>query len=365
MKIKKIISGLLATIVMATAFVGCSNKNQNNYTSDSSSENSTSSTAAESSSELSVESPTELPTQNSPINIAVMKGPTGMGMVSLMSKAEAKESLFEYNFTLESTADAIVGKIAKGEIDAAAVPANLASVLYNKTNGGITVAAINTLGVLYVVESGDTIKSVADLKGKTIYSTGKGTTPEFALNYILTENGIDPTKDVTIEYKSEATEVAAIMGQDKSAIAVLPQPFVTISQSKNPDLREALSLSDEWDKLQKDGNKSSMVTGVLIVRNEFLEENRELFKEVLNEYKDSVEFINNDVDAGAKLVAKYEIAPEPVAKKAIPKCNITFMVNDEMKEKLSGYLEVLFNQNPASVGGKLPNDDFYFSSEAK
>lgn len=361
MKLIKYLSSILAVVLLSTVFSGCANTNANESSQQipSSSEEVSQPVESSSSESSKAESSSEAPKVLGTMNIAVMKGPTGMGMLSLMDKNENKETNVEYTFSIEPNANNIVGKLAKGEIDGATVPANLASVLYGKMEGKISVLAINTLGVLDVVESGDDIKSIADLKGKTIYSTGKGTTPEYVLNYILTENNIDPQKDVTIEYKSEASEVAAIMAQDKTAIAVLPQPFVSIAQSKNKDLRSALSLSNEWDKLQTGDKKSSMVTGVLVVRNEFLENNKEVINQFMKDYSDSINFINTAGDDAAKLVGKYEIAPEAIAKNAIPKCNIVYIVNGEMKEKLEGYLEVLFKQNPASIGGKLPDDSFY------
>ena len=352
MNIKKITATALSLAMMITALTSCGNDKKENSSSE----------ISESSKEsinLNQESTTEdilIPMEEKIMKIAVMKGPTGMGMVSLMNKAESYMSEGNYEITLESTPDAIVGPLSKGEIDAAAIPANLASVLYKKTEGKISAAAINTLGVLYVVESGDTIKAVEDLKGKTIYSTGKGTTPEFAFRHILKLNGIDPDNDLTIEYKSEASEVAALMSQNKDAIAVLPQPFVTVAQTKNPDLRMALNLSEEWEKADKN---SSQVTGVLVVRKDFVNENKEVFETFMREYEESVKFINENVDEGAKLVAKYEIAPEPIAKKAIPLCNIVFIDGEEMKTKLSGYLNALYEQDPKAVGGELPNEEFY------
>ena len=259
------------------------------------------------------------------------------------------------------TADEITAGIANGTIDIANVPCNLASVLYNKTGGAISVAAINTLGVLYVVETGDTIQSVEDLRGKTIYSTGKGTTPEYSLNYILRENGIDPETDVTIEYLSESTEVAAKLAEAEDAIAVLPQPFVTTAMMQNENLRIALSLTDEWDKLQGEGG-STLVTGVTIVRNEVLEENPQAFAEFLKEYEASIEYTETNPEEAAALIAGYEIVPkEPVALQALPYCNIRFIKGSEMQEKVSGYLEVLYDAAPESVGGTLPDDAFYYS----
>jgi NitT/TauT family transport system substrate-binding protein len=221
------------------------------------------------------------------------------------------------------------------------------------------VAAINTLGVLYVVESGDTVHSIQDLVGKTVYSTGKGTTPEFALNYILNANGIEPGKDITIEYKSEATEIAAMLTDTENTIAVLPQPYVTAVQMQNDKVRVAMSLTEEWDKVS---TESSMVTGVVLVRKAFAEENPVAFSEFLDEYKASTEYVNANVEEAAVWVESYGIvAKAPIAVKAIPACNITYIDGDEMKTKVSGYLEVLFNADPKSVGGALPKDDFYFN----
>ncbi len=291
------------------------------------------------------------------INISSLKGPTTMGMVKLMSDSEAgKFKDAEYNVGIYGTADEIVTQIVKGEIDIANVPCNLAAVLYQKTEGKIKVAAINTMGVLYVVESGDSIKSIEDLKGKKLISTGKGTTPEYSLNYILTKNGIDPEKDLEIEYKSESAEVAAMLENDKSLIAILPQPYITVAQKANPDLKTALSLVDEWDKVSTD---SKLVTGVTIVRSEFIENNKEAFAKFLDRYKESTDYVNTNVDAAAALVGGYDIVPEGIAKTAIPNCNLALITGADMKLYISGYLSVLFENNPASVGGQLPDDAFY------
>ncbi len=298
------------------------------------------------------------------INIAALKGPTAMGMVKLISDSEQGTSLNNYNFSIYATADEIVAKIGKGELDVAAVPANLSSVLYNNTEGKISVAAINTLGVLYVVQKMNTddakaITSIHDLKNNTIFSTGKGTTPEYILNYILSSNGIDSEKDVDIQFKSEATEVVANMAlvSAKSSIAVLPEPFVTTAQTKDKNLKTVLDLTKEWDNLQ---TGSSLVTGVIIARNEFIENNKDAFNSFLDEYKESTDYINANIKDGATLVEKYDIVPSSIAEKAIPKCNITFIEGEEMQKKLNGYLEVLFNQNPKSIGGKLPDETFYY-----
>ena len=234
-------------------------------------------------------------------------------------------------------------------------------MLYNKTGGAVEVAAVNTLGVLYVVTTGDDITSVADLAGKTIYTTGKGTTPEYVLNYVLTQNGLTPGEDVTIEYMSEATEVlAAMQASSGYPVAMLPQPYVTTAQMQMEGLKVALDMTEEWDKVSPD---SALVTGVVVARKEFVEQNEAAFNEFLEDYKASTEFVNANVDEAAALVAGYEIVPkEPIAQKALPECNITFISGADMKAKVSGYLKVLYDQNPAAVGGTLPDDAFYYGA---
>ena len=297
------------------------------------------------------------------MNIAVMTGPTAIGMVKLMSDAEANEAANTYNFSVYGTADEINSKLLKGELDIACVPCNVASVLYNKSEGEIITAAINTLGVLYIVETGDTVKTIEDLKGKTIYSTGKGTTPEYTLRYLLTSAGIDPDKDVTIEYKSEAAEVASLLSTasadtTKNAVAMLPQPYVTAAMNQNASLRIALSVADEWDKVNKD---SQVVTGVLVARKSFVEANEEAFKVFLEEYEKSVAYVNDNVEATADLLEHFNIFKAAIAKKAIPFCNVTYIDGTDMETKVLNYLQVLYDQNPAAVGGKMPNGAmFYF-----
>lgn len=293
------------------------------------------------------------------ISIASLKGPTTMGMVKLMDDSDNGLTEGKYNVSIYGTADEIVPLIVSKDVDIANVPCNLASVLNNREGVDITVLDINTLGVLYVIETSDQINSVEDLKGKTIYSTGKGTTPEYCLNYILESNGIDPETDVTIEYKSEATEVAAMLENATDAIAVLPQPYVTVAMNQNDKIRIALDLTEEWEKI--DGTQ--MVTGVTIVRNEFLEENKAAVDKFLEEYAESVEYVNSETDAAAALVGQYDIVAEAVAKKALPYCNIVCITGEDMKSSIDTYLNVLYNSDPTSVGGQLPDDSFYYINE--
>jgi|BioPla2DNA2_1021312.scaffolds.fasta_scaffold00876_3 NitT/TauT family transport system substrate-binding protein len=294
------------------------------------------------------------------INIAALKGPTGMGMVKLMEDAEAGITTNDYKFTVAGEADVISTGLIKGEFDIAAVPCNLASVLYNKTLGKIKLIGINTLGVLYIVETGNTVNSVEDLKGRTIYSTGLGTTPQYTLNYLLSLYGIDPQKDLTIEYKTEATEVAAILENADDAVAMLPQPYVTTVMMNNDKVRIALDIEREWTA---QNNNSGVVTGVVVVNSEFLENNPEAVEKFLAEYELSTDFVNNEVDIAADLVEKHGLFKAAVAKKAIPYCNITLIRDSEMKEMVQGYLSVLYEQNPNAVGGSMPGDDFYYVHE--
>ena len=293
------------------------------------------------------------------VRVGGMKGPTSMGLLFLKEESEAGEALENYEFTMVTAADELLPLMMKGEMDIALVPANVASVLYNKTEGGISVIDINTLGVLYMVSGDNSISKVEDLKGKTIYLTGKGTTPDYVLHYILTGNGLSES-DVTLEYKSEATEVAALLAENPAAIGLLPQPFVTVACSQNEALSVVMDMNEQWSLLQGE-NGSRMVTGVTVVLNAFLEENEKAVKHFLQEHQESTDSINSNVEKGAELAANAGIiAKAPIAQKAIPKCNITYIDGAEMKQALSGYLQVLFEQNAASVGGKLPEEGFYY-----
>ena len=293
------------------------------------------------------------------IRVGSLKGPTSMGLVSLMDKAARGETSNVYEFTMAGKADELVGKIANGDLDIALLPANVASVLYAKTQGNVTVLDINTLGVLYVVASDDSISSMADLKGRTIYMTGKGTTPEYVVNYLLKENGLS-TSDVDLQFKSEATEVASLLKEDSSAIGVLPQPFATAACIQNPDLKTVLDLTEQWNLLNKDTG-SMLVTGVTLVRSDFLRENQAPVAEFLEEHAQSALFATEHVEEAAELIAAQGIVEKaPIAQKALPYCNIVCLTGQEMKDALSGYLSTLMEQDPKSIGGQLPGDDFYY-----
>lgn len=297
-----------------------------------------------------------------PVRVASLKGPTSLGLLFLMEKAQKGETSNTYEFQMATGADEILPLMVKGDLDIALVPANVASVLYHKTQGGVEVVDINTLGVLYMVSGEEGLTSFANLKGKTIYLTGKGTTPDYVLQYLLTANNMS-AEDVTLEYKSEATEVASVLAEDPTAIGLLPQPFVTAACMQNDALKVIFDLNEEWNKVQGE-NGSSMVTGVTVVRKEFLEENEAAVKAFMEDHKASAEAVNADPETGAALAVEAQIvAKAPIAQKAITNCNITYIDGNEMKQALSGYLEVLFTQDPQSVGGGLPESDFYYDAE--
>ena len=295
--------------------------------------------------------------ENAKVRVGALKGPTAMGMVEMM-----RDKGDTYDFTLVSKPDEIVALLAKGELDVAAIPANLAAVLYQKI--GAKVLAINTLGVLYIVERGDSIQSVADLKGRTLYVSGKGATPEYALNTILRGNGLDPENDLTIEFKSEHQECLMALLEDSDAIALLPQPFATVAQTTAEDLRLALDLTEEWDALQADAETpSTLITGVAVARPEFIDAQPEALAQFMTDYAASVAFTQDSPEEAAQLIGEYDIFQAEPALKALPYCNIVFIDGADMKGLLSGYLADLFAQEPSAVGGALPEEDFYYAAE--
>lgn len=288
------------------------------------------------------------------INVGVIKGPTGIGAVELMEESANGKTEGNYNISVAASADEVNGKIAKGELDIAAVPTNVAPVLYNKDNGAYSVLAVNTLGVLYVLENGNTVNSVKDLSGKTIYMAGQGSVPEYVMNYILEQNGVT---DANIVYVSEHAEAATALVDGTADIAVLPEPNVTAVMMQDPDIRIALDITKEWKAVS--GNDMAM--GCIIVRNDFLKNNREAVEEFLDEYEDSIEYVNENQSQAAQLVEKYGImSSAEAAEKAIPNCNIVYIDGDDMRKILSDFYEVLYEANPKSIGGSLPGADFYY-----
>lgn len=302
--------------------------------------------------------PSTAPQDDVTIRVAALKGPTAIGMVKLMDDVDKGTAKSECEFTLAGAPDEITGSIIKGEFDIAAVPTNLAAVLYNKTQGQVQLAGLNTLGVLYIVENGDTVHNVGDLKDKTIYATGKGSTPEYALNYILAQSGL--TADVQVEYKTEHAELAALLASGEADLALLPQPFVQSVLAQNEKARLAIDLTEAWDEAAQ--GKSALTMGCIVVQKDFAQQHPEALKTFLEEYNSSVEYVTDsaNLEAAAALTEKFDIIKVAVAQKAIPSCNIVFITGDEMNTMAEGFYTVLSGADPASIGGKLPEDDFYY-----
>lgn len=304
----------------------------------------------------SAQPPATTPISKAKVSIGVLKGPTGIGCAYLMEQSENGEALNEYTFTTSSTPTDLTGRLVSGELDMAALPTNLAAALYTKTNGNVRILALNTLGVLYILSNGSEINSVEDLRGRTLYATGQGANPEYVLNYILRQNGLEPGDDLTIEYRDSA-ELTALMASGRAKLCMLPVPAATTVLLKNPDVSIALDLSEQWNSVS-DGSVLTM--GCVVLRNDSgLSE--ETISNFLLEYEYSIDYVNENSAQAASLVAKFEITGSAeIAKAAIPESKLVFISGENIKEAIEGYYEVLFQADPASIGGRLPDDDFYY-----
>lgn len=303
------------------------------------------------------------PAEKAKVRLMMIKGPTGIGAVQLMKENDGAKTENTYQISIAESPEDVVAKIANGEADIAAVPTNLAASLYKKTNGGVQLLAVNTLGVLYLMENGESIREMADLRGKTVYSTGQGANPEYILNYLLQKNGLTPGVDVTIKFLSQNEELATALALGEAEIALVPEPTVTTVQSKNTDLRIALNITEEWEKAD---SESRLLMGCVVARKAFVQENPEATEAFLKEYKASIEAALEDVEETAGFCEQYGIIPKAaVAQKAIPNCNLIYLDGSEMKDSIAGYYQVLFDANPKSIGGALPDDDFYYEGTQK
>ena len=295
------------------------------------------------------------------VNLYVLSGPTGIGAMNLWEASENGETQNTYNVTMTGANDEVVAALSNGDADIAAIATNLASTLYNKTEGGISVLAVNTLGVLSILSNGEDIASVGDLAGKTIYAPGQGANPEYILRYVLSGNGLDPDKDVTIEFVSEGSELPGVWQTAPDALIMAPQPVATSILMQNEGAKKVFDMTEEWNAVS--GGESTLMMGCVVVRNAFLEEHPDAVEAFLADYKASIEAAQSDVEGTAALCEKYGLIPKAaLAQKAIPECGITYVDGADMKEQLSGYLNVMFEANPKSVGGALPADDFYYGA---
>lgn len=295
------------------------------------------------------------------INLYVLSGPTGIGAMNLWAASDAGETKNTYHITMPGANDEVVAALSKGDADIAAVATNLAATLYNKTSGGVTVLAVNTLGVLSMLSNGQEAAAVSDLKGKTIYAPGQGANPEYILRYVLRGNGLDPDKDVTLRFVGEGSELLTVWQSDPEAVILAPQPVATSILMQNENAKTLFDMTEEWDKIA--GGDSTLMMGCVIVRNEFLQANPGAVELFLQEYAASIEKARSDVEGTAVLCEQYGLIPKAaLAQKTIPSCGLTFVTGAEMKTGLSGYLQVMFDANPKSVGGALPGDDFYYGA---
>ena len=295
------------------------------------------------------------------INLYVLSGPTGIGAMNLWAASDAGETKNTYHITMPGANDEVVAALSKGDADIAAVATNLAATLYNKTDGGVTVLAVNTLGVLSLLSNGQEAATVSDLKGKTIYAPGQGANPEYILRYVLTGNGLDPDKDVTLRFVGEGSELLTVWQSDPEAVILAPQPVATSILMQNDNAKTLFDMTEEWDKIA--GGDSTLMMGCVIVRNEFLQANPGAVELFLQEYAASIEKAQSDVEGTAALCQQYGLIPKAaLAQKALPSCGLTFVTGAEMKTSLSGYLQVMFDANPKSVGGTLPGDNFYYGA---
>jgi len=320
----------------------------------------TSSASAETTAEESgISAETSSVSARTPVRIAALKGPTGMGLVNLMADQDAGTTLNDYSFSISGTPDDIVAQLSSGQVDIAALPTNLAAVLYQKTNQNIQVLAINTLGVLYILEKGDTIHSISDLSGRELLATGQASVPEYVLNDLLAKSNLK--EPVKITYKAEHSELATLAAAGQAGLVMLPEPFVTTVLSKNPDYRIALDLTGEWQKIHAGTSGSELAMGCLVVTKTFAEAHPDAIRTFMNEYRSSTEKVNADPAGAGQLIVKYQIMADAVlAEKAIPNCHIVMIQGTQMQSILEPFYDTLLAANPKSVGGIVPDSHFYW-----
>ena len=304
------------------------------------------------------------------VHLGLLSGPTGMGAAKMISDSDAAYAQIEdgtydpsngvlehYEVTLGSDpANDIVPRLTNGELDIAAIPTNLAATLYNRTDGGIKLLALNTLGVLHILENGDTVNSLADLEGRTLYATGQGSNPEYVLNYLLEANGLDPAADVDIQWLA-SEELTARMASGDIDLCMLPVPAATTVMMQNSDVRDAIDLNDAWTE---SGAQGTFTMGCLVARTEWLEDNSELVPGILEEYAASIDYANSSPEEASALIEQYGIVPKAaVAQAAIPQANMVCVTGEDMKG-IADYYQVLFDADPTSIGGAIPGEDFYY-----
>ena len=361
MKKKCLALTLALTLVLALAGCGPQNPPTSSSPSPSASPSPSESTEPVSTPTPSPEATPTEPTGDRPqVSLAVLSGPTGMGAAKLLADNDAGATALDYDVTIAASPDEISGKIINGDLTIAAVSTNLAATIYNKTDKGIKMVALNTLGVLYILENGESVQSMADLAGKTLYAPAntKGSNPEYVLNYLLEQNGLTPGEDVTIEW-APAEEITTGMADGSMSLCMLPVPAATSVLMQNKSTRQALDLTEEWDKVTTDNSVLTM--GCLVVQADWAEENPDLLNTFLEEYAASIDYVTSNPDAAAELITQYGITPKAaIAKAAIPQANMVCITGKDMMEGIQGYFDVLWQADPTSIGGYIPDDAFYY-----
>ena len=291
------------------------------------------------------------------VNVVSLNGTTGFGMAKLMADSKAGTAALNYSFTVETDPSNATAALVNGTADIAALPTNAAAALYNKTDGAVQVLALNTRGVLYVVTDGtESITSFADLRGKNVYVPVQN--PTFIFQYLCEKNGLTAGTDITIDNTyAQPAELNTALASGEVHIAVLPEPMVTIARAANPDLTVALDLTAEWDKAAPAG---SLVQGCVVVRKAFADAHPNEVKAFLDEYKASIEYLTAEPDQAGQMIEEAGIfAKAAVAAKAIPNCNVCFVSGADMQAPLTEFLTALSTVAPQSIGGSVPEDDFY------
>lgn len=293
-----------------------------------------------------------------PVDVVIggLKGPSSMGMIKVIDEASISEN-YNTSFIIEGAPDALTGKLINGEVQIAALPTNLASVLYNRTEGKIQFLALDMLGVIHIVGT-ENISSLEDLEGKTLHISGKGSTPEYAVKYMLEQKGL--SDKVELKFYPDHTSLAQTVIAGDTSIAVLPQPFVTQVTMKNTDVKLLVDLNEAWNEIA--GNNSTFAMSCLVINKEFAENNKEYVKEFLKQFEASVNWVNENPAEAGTLIEKHGIlANAKLAELAVPNCNLVYQSAQESKNVVDGYLKVLYNFNPSAVGGKMPDEGFYYS----
>ncbi len=345
---KKLLA-IILSILMLTALVSCTASQPGSDT-------------KESGSDSVAPSINDEPDKTTPFKITVISGTTGMGFAQMMDNAKKGTALFPYTFDVVSGADVVAPAIINGTADIAAVPTNLAAVLYQKTKGEIQILATNTQGVLYLIENGETVNSMADLSGKTVYCCQQGANPEYITSYLLKESGLEVGKDVFLDFTyNSPDELATAIATGAVDLAVLPEPKVTATLSQNESLRRAINFSDVWKDVT---GGLPLIQGVIVGRKSFIEAHPAEVALFVREYNTSIEFVNRCPEDASKIIEEFGIIPKAaLALKAIPNCNIAYSTALSAKDSLMGFFSVLHEANPASVGGQLPDEGIIYTGK--